>query len=186
MTNREPVPIEVIAAFHHPARRRIMDYLSLESPATVGMIAAALGLQVGSASHHLKALQQANCVEPDPDASTDRRQSWWRPVARSLSWSVDDFAGADRMLAEAAEVENFQNQLRRVIEWFGQRDDYDPAWTDAAFSTDRFARADPQQLEDLGRRVNALVADWAVDCEANPSPDQVQVFVIARGLPSRP
>jgi hypothetical protein len=30
------------------------------------------------------------------------------------------------MLAEAAEVENFQNQLRRVIEWFGVRDDYDP------------------------------------------------------------
>jgi hypothetical protein len=72
------------------------------------------------------------------------------------------------MLAEAAEVENFQNQLRRVIEWFGVRDDYDPAWSDAAFNTDRYARADPQQLGDLGRRLNALVVGRAADREAKP------------------
>jgi DNA-binding transcriptional ArsR family regulator len=186
MPAHEPVPIEVIAAFHHPARRRIMDYLSLDSPATVGGIATALGLQVGSVSHHLKTLEQAGCVEPDPDASTDKRQSWWRPVSRSLSWSTDDFAGAERMLAEAAEVENFQHQLRRIIEWFGMREDYGPAWSGAAFSTDRLTRADPVQLAELGRRLDALVGDWEQGCRANTSPDQVPVFVVARGVPARP
>jgi DNA-binding transcriptional ArsR family regulator len=186
MPAREPVPIEVVAAFHHPARRRIMDFLSLERPATVGAIAAALGLQVGSVSHHLKALEQAGCVEPDPDASSDKRQSWWRPVARSLSWSTDDFSGAERMLAEAAEVENFQHQLRRVIEWFGMREEYDPGWVAAAFSTDRFVRADPEQLADLSHRLNELIADWEEGCKANDSPDQVPVFVLARGVPARP
>jgi DNA-binding transcriptional ArsR family regulator len=57
--DRPRSPIEVIAAIHHPARRRIMDYLSLESPATVSTIASALGLQVGSVSPHLKAPEQA-------------------------------------------------------------------------------------------------------------------------------
>jgi hypothetical protein len=180
------VPIDVIAAVHHPARRRIMDYLSLESPATVGGIATALGLQVGSVSHHLKTLEQAGCVEPDPGASTDKRQSWWRPVPRSLSWSTDDFAGAERMLAEAAEVANFQHQLRRVVEWFGMREDFGPEWGEAAYSNDRLVRADPAQLAELSRRLNELVSDWESDCKANGSPEQVPVFVLARGVPARP
>jgi predicted transcriptional regulator len=183
---RELIPIDVIAAFHHPARRRIMDYLSLQSPATVGGIATALGLQVGSVSHHLKILEQTGCVEPDHDASSDKRQSWWRSVPRSLSWSSNDFVGAERMLAEAAEVENFQHQLRRIIEWFGMREDFGHPWAEAAFSNDRLVRADPAQLTDLSLRLNNLVADWERDCKANGSPDQVPVFVLARGVPARP
>jgi DNA-binding transcriptional ArsR family regulator len=186
MASRDPVPIEVIAAVHHPARRRILDYLQLHDSATVGGIAAALDLQVGSVSHHLKTLEQAALVEPDAGATGDRRQSWWRAVSRSISWSTDDFTGAERQLAEAAEVENLQHQLRRVIAWLSIRQGFDPAWVSAAFSTDQYVEASPAQLAELGRRINALLVDFAHDCKANPSDDQVPVFVLARGVPAQP
>jgi DNA-binding transcriptional ArsR family regulator len=186
MPARKPVPIEIIAAVHHPARRRILDYLNLHDTATVGAIATDLGLQVGSVSHHLKTLDQAGLVESVTDPTGDRRRSWWRAVPRSISWSTDDFTGAERSLAEVAEVENLQHQLRRVLAWFGNRDAFDPAWVSAAFSTDQYVEASPAQLAELNRRINELIVDFGHDCKQHPSADQVPVFVLARGVPAQP
>jgi DNA-binding transcriptional ArsR family regulator len=186
MPDRQHVPIEVIAALHHPSRRRILDYLGFDRSATVGDIAAALGLQVGSVSHHLKTLEQAGLVSPDHEASSDRRQSWWRGVPGSLSWSMADFTGPERMMAAAAEVENLQHHLRRVMDWFAMRDEVDPAWESAAFSTDGNAVASPDQLADLGRRLNTVIREWTAQCREERSPDQAPVFVFAHGVPSQP
>jgi DNA-binding transcriptional ArsR family regulator len=186
MPDRQHVPIEVIAALHHPSRRRILDYLGLERSATVGEIAAALGLQVGSISHHLKTLEQAGLVSPDPEASSDRRQSWWRGVPGPLSWSMADFSGPERMMAAAAEVENLQHHMRRVSDWFAMREEMDPAWESAAFSTDSNAMATPDQLADLGRRLDTVIREWSAQCREVASADQERVFVFARGVPSRP
>ena len=186
MSDRPHAPIEVIAAVHHPSRRRILDHLGTGRSATVGEIAAALGLAAGSVSHHLKTLEQAGLVAPDPDASGDRRQSWWRAVPVSVSWSTADFSGPERMMAAAAEVENLQHHLRRVSDWFAVRDEVDPAWVPAAFSTDTNAAASPAQLADLGQRLDAVIREWSAQCRAERSPDQEPVFVFAHGVPSRP
>ena len=44
---------EDLAALHHPVRRRMLEFLNLNGPSTVGAIAAGLGQQVGSISHHM-------------------------------------------------------------------------------------------------------------------------------------
>src|SRR6478736_10089268 len=86
-------PIETLRAFHHPTRRRMVDYLYLHGPTQVGTLARELDQQVGSISHHLRMLQRAGVVAPAPELATDGRTSWWRLEQTSLSWSVDDFAG---------------------------------------------------------------------------------------------
>ncbi|WP_448630094.1 ArsR/SmtB family transcription factor [Cellulomonas soli] len=61
-----PVAIDVLVAVHHPLRRRLLDYLSVEGPAKVGTLAAHLDQQVGSISHHLRMLERVGVVERAP------------------------------------------------------------------------------------------------------------------------
>ncbi|MEO5709074.1 MAG: winged helix-turn-helix domain-containing protein [Nocardioidaceae bacterium] len=44
-------------------RRRMLEFLTLHGPSTVGAITAGLGQQVGSVSHHVKTLGRAGFVK---------------------------------------------------------------------------------------------------------------------------
>src|SRR6478609_9324059 len=108
-------PIETLRAFHHPTRRRMVDYLYLHGPTQVGTLARELDQQVGSISHHLRMLQRAGVVAPAPELATDGRTSWWRLEQDTLSWSVEDFDGAaDRTQARAAQRLNIDHQLAKL------------------------------------------------------------------------
>ncbi len=124
----EPTDLDVLTALHHPVRRRILELLTLEGPATVGTIAAGLGQQVGSVSHHLKTLERVGFAEPAPDLARDRRESWWRSVPRRVSWSVTDFAGSpgDLLVAEAAERSNLAHHADKVTSWLTEREGAGP------------------------------------------------------------
>jgi hypothetical protein len=162
-------------------------------------MAATLGQQVGSISHHLKTLEKAGFVEPAPDLARDRRESWWRSVPREVTWSVTDFADSptDTLLAAAAERANLQHHNDKVLAWFSDREDYDVAWVDAAFATEHWAKANPDELADLAKRVYALFVAWGEECEASAEEERSDddadaaarrrsVFVFAHGNPSRP
>src|SRR4029079_5406815 len=62
-----------LTTLHHPVRRRMLEFLNLNGPSTVGAIAAGLGQQVGSISHHMKTLERGGFVEPAPELARDRR-----------------------------------------------------------------------------------------------------------------
>jgi DNA-binding transcriptional ArsR family regulator len=188
-----------LAALHHPVRRRILELLQVDGPATVGTMAAALGQQVGSISHHLKTLERTGFVVPAADLARDKRESWWRSVPREVTWSVTDYAGSptETLLATAAEHANLQHHNDKVLTWFSVREEYDEAWVDAAFATEHWARANPEELADLGRRVYALLAEWGGECTSAADREReagdeaalaarTPVFVFAHGNPSRP
>ncbi|NUR06684.1 MAG: winged helix-turn-helix transcriptional regulator [Nocardioidaceae bacterium] len=193
------VPADELAALHHPVRRRILEVLQVDGPATVGGLAAALGQQVGSISHHLKTLERAGFVAPAPELARDRRESWWRGVPREVTWSITDFAGSptETLLATAAERANLQHHNDKVLTWFSGREEYDDHWLDAAFATEHWAKATPDELSDLSARVYALFAAWAEECREAAEREQADgdteaaalrstVFVFAHGNPSRP
>ena len=202
MADRQRVPLDDLTAVSHPVRRRILEHLELHGPDTVGGLAAALGQQVGSVSHHLKVLDRSGFVAPAPELARDRRESWWRGVPRPLSWSVVDFADspADRLLAATHERANLDHHVGKVLAWLAERDDPDgdwsPTWQQAAFSTDGWGTATAAELHDLGQRLNTLVVAWAEECKAaaareaelDPAerPERVPAFVFAHGNPSRP
>jgi predicted ArsR family transcriptional regulator len=196
--HRPTVPANDLVALHHPVRRRILELLQVDGPATVGTMAAALGQQVGSISHHLKTLERSGFVVAAPELARDRRESWWRGVPRQVSWSVTDFAGSDTdtLLATAAERANLQHHTDKVVGWFTDREEYGDAWVEAAFSTEQWAKATEEELADLSLRLSGLLAEWAQECEAaatvereSGSGDEARrkpVFVFAHGNPSRP
>jgi DNA-binding transcriptional ArsR family regulator len=196
---RPGVPADVLAALHHPVRRRIMELLHVDGPSTVGGMAVTLGQQVGSISHHLKTLERAGFVVPAPELARDRRESWWRSVPREVTWSITDFADSptDTLLATAAERANLQFHNDKVLAWFSEREEYDDRWLEAAFATEHWARATPDELADLATRVYALFREWAEECKEAAEREQAEgdtesaalrsrVFVFAHGNPSRP
>jgi DNA-binding transcriptional ArsR family regulator len=181
---------DLLLAYHHPLRRWLCDLLAVEGPSNVGQLAARTGLAVGSVSHHLKALHRSNLIEPAPELARDTRESWWRATQSGFSWSVDDFPEGTmgRRVAETAEVENFRHQVRAARDWLERAPRDEPAWRQAASSSDILALATLEQLEALGGRITRVLSEWSAECQADQRerPDAVRrpVRATARVFPS--
>jgi DNA-binding transcriptional ArsR family regulator len=179
--------IETLRAFHHPTRRRMVDYLFLHGPTQVGTLARELGQQVGSISHHLRMLQRAGVVAPAPELATDGRTSWWRLEQDSVIWSVDDFAdAAERMQAKAAQRLNIDHHIAKLAAWMRESERADAAWRHAAFSSDALAMASAEELEQLSEALRAAVREWREGIDLDDGTERRPVFVFTHGFPTRP
>jgi DNA-binding transcriptional ArsR family regulator len=179
--------IDTITAVHHPVRRHIIDFLVIEGPSQVGTLARALGQQVGSISHHLRMLERAGVVEQAPELATDGRTSWWRWVGGGVDWSVEDFVDrpADRHRAEVAERLNFEHHVERFVDWQRHKATYDEQWRRCVFTSDSLARATPEELSDLGRRITEVVREWKKGIDTEDGQEREGVFVFSHGVPVR-
>ena len=182
------VSIDVLAAVHHPVRRRIVDRLVLEGPAQVGTLARELEEQVGSISHHLRMLERVDVVERAPELAVDGRTSWWRPKNVSTSWAVDDFSArpADRHRARVAERLNVERQVAKLAAWKRAEGAFPEEWRRAAYSTDSLAKATPGELEDLMARLVSTVSEWKEGIDPDDGQARESVFLFSHGFPSRP
>lgn len=193
MTTRQATPIrqadvDKIAAMAHPARRRILDLLSAYGPATVGSLARDSDERVGSVSHHLKMLARAGLVEEASELARDRRESWWRIVRASWSWSVADFDDdpAGRVVAEAAERDQLRGCVANVHAWFDRRDHYDRDWRQAAFSSTSRLNLSAAELAELGRRLSELMIEFADSIDTDDGQERESVFAFSYVVPTAP
>ncbi len=183
--------IEQVAASGHPVRRRLLEVLGVDGPATASQLAERTEQLVGNVSHHLKMLARAGLVEEAPELAKDRRERWWRRIPLSLSWSLTDVRGdaVGEAVAIAAEHENLEHHVGAVRGWVEARDTapgrYDEAWTQAAFATDAWAWATPEELHELGEEVNRLFVEFA-ETHREPGAGRESCFVFAHGVPRRP
>lgn len=179
--------IQQIAAANHPLRRRLLELLSLEGPATASRLSAETGQLVGNVSHHLKMLAAAGLIEEAPDLARDRRERWWRSKRVSVSWSPADVAGdpAGEAVALAAESYNLAHHVEKVQQWFEARADYDESWTRAAFATDSWLRLTPDELDALGERIAGVIAEFR-DERPDDGRERQPVYVFAHAVPGRP
>ena len=186
--------MQQVAAANHPLRRRLLEILGVEGPATASRLSAETGQLVGNVSHHLKVLASAGLIEEAPELAKDRRERWWRSRRVSVSWSLADAAGdpAAEAVATAAESYNLAHHLEKVQQWFEARHDYDEAWTRAAFATDTWLHLTPEELSELGDRIAGVVAEFKAAHPGAGQPEDEQererkpVYVFAHGVPGRP
>jgi DNA-binding transcriptional ArsR family regulator len=189
MTDRRITDLKALSAMSHPLRRRMMDVLKLDGPATAGRLADRLDQAVGNVSHHLRVLAEAELIEEVPELARDRRERWWRLVHDSLRWSSSDFAGdaAESVVAGAAFSLNLDRQvgLVRASLERSQGPDIDP-WQEAAFSTDKWMRLTPGELAELSEQVVALLDRWTRREVPDDGQRREPVFVFAHGVPGTP
>jgi DNA-binding transcriptional ArsR family regulator len=179
--------IDQVAAIGHPLRRRLIELLGQDGPATASQLAERTDQLVGNISHHLKMLARSGLVEEVPELAKDRRERWWRGVPISMSWSVADVRGdpVGEVVAAAAEQQNLAHHIDKAQSWFGARDAYDESWTSSAFSTEVWVRATPDEFATLGERINALLVEFR-RTHTDDAAGRELCFVFAHGMPARP
>ena len=184
--SRRPADPSVIAAIHHPLRRRLIDLLGVEGPATASQLAERTGELVGNISHHLRVLATAGVIEEAPELAKNRRERWWRSARASWTWSVADAAGepAGELIATVSEERNVTYHADKVRHWFDMRHEYGEEWVRAAFATDSWLTLTPERLTELSGRIADLIQEYYEDPSTEPS--AMPVYVFAHGVPARP
>ncbi len=178
--------MDAIAALHHPVRRRLLESLRLDGPATASQLAGHTGEMVGNVSHHLKVLGKAGLIQEAPELAKDRRERWWRWLPVRMEWSSADFAGepAGEMIAGAAEEQNLSYHVDKVRAWWAARGSYDAQWERAAFATEWWVKATPEELGELWERINAILQEFA-GRDIDDGVDREDIFLFAHGFPGR-
>ena len=133
-------------------------------------------------------LGEAGLVEEAPELAKDRRETWWRIVPRSISWSVADVVGdpVAETVATAAEQQNLAHHVSKMQQWYGRRGSFDETWVRAAFSTEQWIDVSPEQLSRAqrpDRRSGQAVRDRA---GREPAEGQERVFFFSHAVPATP
>ncbi len=181
---REIRDSKVLAAMSHPLRRRLLDLLHLDGPATASMLAAKTGQAVGNISHHIKVLAAAKLVEQAPELARDQRERWWRRVSKTLRWAAADFP--DDPVAEAAEVLVLERQTAVARQWIAERESYPEPWRGAPFAMDTWIRLSADELDELNERVLLLVSEFEDRVEPGDGIERRPVFFAARASLGQP
>ena len=185
---RQITDSRVLAAMAHPLRRRLLDILRVDGPATATVLAERTGQAVGNISHHLKALAAAGLVAEAPELARDRRERWWRLVARTVRWSSRDFE--DDAAAEAVQLAasslNLERQVAHVRAHHAAGPDEQERWPTGPFSTTHWLRVTDAELAQFAQEVIALFGRWADREIPDDGAERGTVIAFAHGVPATP
>ncbi len=178
---------KALAAMANPFRSRMLDALAVDGPSTASALAQRTGQAVGSVSHHLKVLAEADLVVEAPELARDRRERWWRLVAPGTRWSRAEFAtdAGAVTAALAAESVALQRQFERAQEWLANSEAAGE-WDDAAFASQTWMKLSPGELRQFSEELIALTQRWRHRDIPADDVERETVFVFARGFPAQP
>jgi DNA-binding transcriptional ArsR family regulator len=177
-----------LAALAHPLRRRLLDILRVDGPATASSLAEKTEQAIANVSHHLRVLGTSNLIEEAPELARDRRERWWRMPTGSLRWSTSDFADdpAGQVIAATLQQMSLDQHIKTLRDWYAKDSEEQGAWIDGAFSSDKWLRLTPQELFQLSEEVGALFHRWGQREIPDDGQEREPVLVFAYGMPARP
>ena len=185
---REVTDARVLAALAHPLRRRLLDVLRVHGPATASALAERTDQHVGNVSHHIRALAEVGLVEEAPELAKDRRERWWRLVARSLRWSGEAMSGdpAEEAVAQAVQSLTLDRHAGHVRAWFAAGDEERQPWRESAFIVEKWLHLTADELEELSGEIGDLLARWREREEPDAGVHREPILLFAYGIPARP
>ncbi|MGI8506078.1 MAG: ArsR/SmtB family transcription factor [Solirubrobacteraceae bacterium] len=187
---------EVLKGLTHPLRRRVFRLLAQFGPATVTTLAQRTGADPGRMSYHVRELAKRGFIEPAPELARDGRESWWRLVPGSVSWSSTDMADpADRAVTDALHDVTVADEFERLQVFEAAIDSWGPEWAAAAETSNSYLRATPQELRELTAQINDLIIAFrdveGRSTDRSRAADQADdgresVFIFMHAFPERP
>jgi DNA-binding transcriptional ArsR family regulator len=185
---RQITDSRTLAALAHPLRRRLLDVLRVDGPATASVLAERTGQAVGNVSHHLRTLAACDLIAEAPELARDRRERWWRLVSRGTRWQGSDFGGdaTAEAVERAASSLGLERQIGFVRAYLDAPDDETDAWPTGPFSTDTWLRMTDAELAEFAGEVIALYQRWADRDLPEDGQERRTVFALARAVPARP
>jgi DNA-binding transcriptional ArsR family regulator len=196
--NRRITDPETLKGLTHPLRRQVFRLLAQFGPATVTTLARQTGADPGQLSYHVRELAKRGFIEPAPEFARDRRESWWRLVPGSVSWSTSDIEAPDgRAVADALHSMTVADEFERLRAFESDRESWPPEWVQAAETSNSYLRLTPQELRELTGQINELIAAYGDQTgrradrprEAHGADDtdgRQSVFIFLHAFPERP
>ncbi len=185
---RQITDAKALAAMAHPLRRRLLDVLRVDGPATASILAERTDQAVGNVSHHLRVLAAAQLVAEAPELARDRRERWWRLVSAKIRWSSADFRhdAAAEAIELATSALDLDGQVGHVRAWAGADGDERDWWGDGPSSTSHWLRLTPDELVQVSRELVELLGRWADRDLPDDGRERRTVFAFARTVPAKP
>ena len=185
---RQITDSRVLAAMAHPLRRRILDVLRVDGPATASALAERTGQAVGNISHHVKVLAECALVQQAPELARDRRERWWQLVPGGTRWRSSDFGGdaASEAIERAATSLVLDRQLGYVRAWDDAPQEQRSAWPEGPFTTQTWLRLTDDELSEFGAEVIALSHRWGERTAPDDGRERKPVLFFARAVPAAP
>ena len=175
-------------ALAHPLRMRIVGSLRLDGPATASGLAERLGVSSGLTSYHVRRLADAGFVEPDDAHPASGRERWWRAAHEMTSWRSSDIGDdPDARATDAWLVgHTIHRGMEQLDDWLQRRPDADPAWRDAAESSDYVVELTPDELRAMAAEIDDVILRRRAASLASASPGRQQVVVLLSTFPRSP
>ena len=168
-------------ALAHPVRLAILSFLQRNGPATATMLSPHVGATPSVTSWHLRHLATFGLVidAPAEEVPGDRRQRWWKAVARGFRFepSGDPAAQmlADQMYAMSrAQVEQWMSETRPQLA---------PEWLRLAGLSNTTVRLTLDEMSTLADQIDELLVPFVHRRDDAP-PGARPVRILRHYLPS--
>ncbi|MGW5866638.1 winged helix-turn-helix domain-containing protein [Streptomyces sp. NPDC055239] len=155
-----------LRAYAHPTRMALVGLLRRSGPFTATRGAELTGESVASCSYHLRMLAKYGLVEVAPGGRG--REKPWRATAQFTDWPG---YSEDPSVAEASDALNTavaERYFERVMRAAERRHLLPRAWQEAEQFGDTFIHLTPEELTEIGERINDLLRPYE-DRNADPS-----------------
>ncbi|MEN2736963.1 helix-turn-helix domain-containing protein [Microbacterium sp. X-17] len=167
-----------LRALAHPLRLALLDHLMSFGASTASDCAEAVGSTPSNCSYHLRALAKFGLVERVE--AEDGRERPWQSTATGLTLGRTEDPAAqfgvdtvERFFADH-QIDEDAARLHRAI---AQRDSVPEAWREASILSGYALRIAPDELRQLGERLDALIRPY-IALTRSDAPDDSAVVVL--------
>lgn len=175
----EPAALEALA---HPVRLDIINYLMANGPATASACARAVGDTPSNCSYHLRTLARFGLV--GEVVSADARERPWQALITGFdTGGMDPAAPATPQAARLMAVSVRRDQ-QLTRDYLARRDRIAPEWRAADAHATYTLRMTPQELVDLGQRLDALIRPYLAATRDDPPGASALVHLGVHAFPT--
>jgi DNA-binding transcriptional ArsR family regulator len=174
----------VMRALAHPARFAILEQLFGGAARTATELAEVVGMSPSATSYHLRALAKANLVQEAPSRG-DGRERVWQTSIRGLDISAGPTSTPAAQAADH-EVTSMLVDLEnaRIRDWIERRASETQEWYDASGLAEMRLLVTAEELDELNKKVMALLLPYGLTRRAKPPPGARNVYVTYRSFPA--
>ena len=149
----------------HPTRLSLVGLLRREGPLTASQAAERLGETPQRCTYHLNQLAKHGLVE-EAGGGRGRERPWQATASATVVPSASTPGGAVAVqLFETVVAERYFDELHQ---WIDRRPSEPVEWQEAAQFGDQILHLTPDELAELGRAVEGLLAPYAARKGAPP------------------
>ncbi|HEY2053959.1 MAG TPA: winged helix-turn-helix domain-containing protein [Solirubrobacterales bacterium] len=167
-----------LRAVAHPTRLKLIALLRRLGPLTATQAGERIGESPSGCSFHLRSLAKWGLVE---EAGGGRgRERPWQATASGHEWPA---RGPSEEVDEAGDLLTrvvVERWFEEALQWVDRRHEEPHEWTEAALASDRMIAVTPAELEDIDRRIGAILEPYKRRVgrpESQPDGARTAIFV---------